>query len=84
MTHRMQSYFLLLNVSILLYYILKGCCFLLYIGNIKYISWSYFLTFTENQVRHFGKNNYSTMVRKKVGRITIHNIKNCYVVIKKK
>ena len=55
MTHRMQSYFMLLNVSILLYYILKGCCFLLYIGNIKYISWSYFFNFYRKSSQTFWK-----------------------------
>ena len=49
----------------------------------KYISWYYFLTFTENQSRNFGTKVIRQWFKKKVVRIQIQNITNCYIVIKR-
>ena len=51
--------------------------------SLKYISWSYFLTLEANKIKHFGTKVIWGWLEKKVGRIPIQNITNCYIVIKK-
>ena len=43
----------------------------------KCISWSYFLTCTENKSIHFGTKVVLQWLEKKFGRITIQNMTNC-------